>query len=1065
VSGTVWGTGLYTADSNICLAAIHAGVIKPTGGPFVLIKTWGQPQYKGTIANMVATNNLNRPYPISFSLAIVNSGWRAMMNYSKMGNGSIYLEKSSTIFLKESSHLLSKMLHKNPFLFSSFIQTKLTNNSLPEPVWEWLESDPKHKFSNTGAITISDKPLSPMDTYTIILQFNLSEFKGRTFLFSCNENPGYNIFINPDDNLVVGSMSGNDSIDTQLKIPLNRMVVISITHENEKLTIAIIGTDVKPVVIKKKRQIQSCSKIGIGRHATNDQDYFFGILNFIQFYNKAIDLQMVPIIVDATHKKPKSSVKLNKSTTVDNRACITACTNAPIPGTPGAPKMPPEADPYPPDIHSLSVEEKSKKKCDGSSDDVIDISGIPGGEHINVDLVAKLVEQSEIIAQQNNIINVNIQNTIGIRNDINVVPGVPGAPNPNVPVPTNNGGGSTNMTINHNVKITNLTCEITLRDKRFDGGIGQKFRVRCDEDCSKRKDINVFGSYIYGPDSSVCKAAYHSGVLEKGSVGYIVVELVEGKKIYNQSIGSDGSLSVTSGPELRSFLTRQATPPIKISCTQGANTSEFASANVGKKFLVLCPPGCSKVKNVIVYGEEIYPDMSPICLSAIHWGLITDQGGEFEFMIEGSQTAYKGTKGFGIDSTARGQYIRSFRLVGVRSTIFTQYKEDFQGKFLEKYIVFPDPTLYTVPTEGWAFEKINSVVINNDKTLMAISNKTKIISNNNYGTMILLKNIEFVNGRFRASWMFSQNLTHAILFRYQDPINFYAVEFNLENRIGSNIRLVKRVDNSFKTVSQARRKIFIKKWYKISILMNFDQISVYLQSDNLRMNELLFDTKMGDIYRGTVGFGANGSTDFYISGIEIDNHLTKDRIKNSLRNRRTSTKILQQASEKDRKAYCTKEFMPNDPNLKYCLMPRVYCKIRCDDHIPPIENILNYNCMKDCLKTVKEEDGKTKEVEAKSQKPKEEDKELPGPKPGLKLDFLPPFGKSNQDYTPGTVKNVKEIGGKWFVDIEYENGFNNLQIDNNLEYPGDGKRLKKCKSVLTRRTDCDDPKDKNQDIA
>jgi hypothetical protein len=108
------------------------------------------------------------------------------------------------------------------------------------------------------------------------------------------------------------------------------------------------------------------------------------------------------------------------------------------------------------------------------------------------------------------------------------------------------------------------------------------------------------------------------------------------------------------------------------------------------------------------------------------------------------------------------------------------------------------------------------------------------------------------------------------------------------------------------------------------------------------------------------------------------------------------------------------------------------------------------------MRTLKEDDAKIKKAaEEELLKLKKNDKELPTPKVGTKVDFLPPYGKSNQDFTPGTIKEVKTIGTKFYVDISYENGFNNVQVDSNLEYPGDGKRIQKCKTVLTRRNDCD----------
>jgi len=56
-TGAVWGSGPYTADSSICVAAIHAGVIGAMGGPVLAEAAPGQDSYTGTEANGVATRD------------------------------------------------------------------------------------------------------------------------------------------------------------------------------------------------------------------------------------------------------------------------------------------------------------------------------------------------------------------------------------------------------------------------------------------------------------------------------------------------------------------------------------------------------------------------------------------------------------------------------------------------------------------------------------------------------------------------------------------------------------------------------------------------------------------------------------------------------------------------------------------------------------------------------------------------------------------------------------------------------------------------------------------------
>ena len=51
----VWGTGTYTSDSNICLAAQHTGAVSSAGGMVVLKGAAGQPNYQGSTQNGIVS--------------------------------------------------------------------------------------------------------------------------------------------------------------------------------------------------------------------------------------------------------------------------------------------------------------------------------------------------------------------------------------------------------------------------------------------------------------------------------------------------------------------------------------------------------------------------------------------------------------------------------------------------------------------------------------------------------------------------------------------------------------------------------------------------------------------------------------------------------------------------------------------------------------------------------------------------------------------------------------------------------------------------------------------------
>ncbi len=72
-AGSVWGTGPYTGDSNICTAARHAGAVGPFGGVVRVTGLPGQSSYGGSTENGVTTRSWGA-YGMSFSVEAAGAG-------------------------------------------------------------------------------------------------------------------------------------------------------------------------------------------------------------------------------------------------------------------------------------------------------------------------------------------------------------------------------------------------------------------------------------------------------------------------------------------------------------------------------------------------------------------------------------------------------------------------------------------------------------------------------------------------------------------------------------------------------------------------------------------------------------------------------------------------------------------------------------------------------------------------------------------------------------------------------------------------------------------------------
>jgi hypothetical protein len=71
VEGSVWGTDVYTGDSALAAAAVHAGLLKPDQIAIVKVTVVAPPaQFKGATRNGVTSHDFGR-YGTAFRLAKV----------------------------------------------------------------------------------------------------------------------------------------------------------------------------------------------------------------------------------------------------------------------------------------------------------------------------------------------------------------------------------------------------------------------------------------------------------------------------------------------------------------------------------------------------------------------------------------------------------------------------------------------------------------------------------------------------------------------------------------------------------------------------------------------------------------------------------------------------------------------------------------------------------------------------------------------------------------------------------------------------------------------------------
>ncbi|CDR06146.1 unnamed protein product [Oncorhynchus mykiss] len=101
---TVYGSGVYRGDSNICAAGIHAGVIlNDIGGDCTMLKEPGQNFYSGSTKNGITSRQYDGNYQISYQFAD-----KGMLDYTN-AQTSIKLPKDTNMGFRVAQR--SKTLH------------------------------------------------------------------------------------------------------------------------------------------------------------------------------------------------------------------------------------------------------------------------------------------------------------------------------------------------------------------------------------------------------------------------------------------------------------------------------------------------------------------------------------------------------------------------------------------------------------------------------------------------------------------------------------------------------------------------------------------------------------------------------------------------------------------------------------------------------------------------------------------------------------------------------------------------------------------------------------------
>ena len=190
--------------------------------------------------------------------------------------------------------------------------------------------------------------------------------------------------------------------------------------------------------------------------------------------------------------------------------------------------------------------------------------------------------------------------------------------------------------------------------------VGQRFIFECPERGARDTVPAIHGTNVYPSNTPLCPAAVHAGVVGF-SGGRVTVQLNPGLESYSGSKKNGVSSSGSSETErsivfLRDAFAQGLTPIQREYAPELEWTTKFTSTGlanrklVGQRFVFNCPRAPDKLPGRRIYGTDRYAFNSLVCLTAVHAGKITTEGGYVAVQMIEPEDKLEGSIQNGIES-------------------------------------------------------------------------------------------------------------------------------------------------------------------------------------------------------------------------------------------------------------------------------------------------------------------------------------------------------------------------------------------------------------------------------
>ncbi|CAA9990536.1 multidomain scavenger receptor, putative [Plasmodium knowlesi strain H] len=349
--GIIKGTFLYTFDSPICKAAIHAGVLSSNvADDIVLIISHKHHNFVGTKRNNVESHEFAGTSK-GFSISIPT---RSIIQEERKSNHKYAEENSDKAFSDDDGLEDQHAEHSYSLLAPPHIQRqngRLTTRVIgTQPTFQWIPPMGSPGFNGkendfVNCINLpNEKYIKSMSNFTFIIYFTVSGGAGnwRTLL-SHSLCDGISISVNEENELIIEQNCNPHLLKSKFKPVIGQTYHLAVAFNKTNKSVTLYVNGKKLPTEKVKYDFTLNGDLVIGRSNQSTTDYFIGSIHLVEVYkfvladdeikqlaNAALSLDYLSGGSDSNYndirrtKRGKKTSGMNRKT-VDGRECMTPC--------------------------------------------------------------------------------------------------------------------------------------------------------------------------------------------------------------------------------------------------------------------------------------------------------------------------------------------------------------------------------------------------------------------------------------------------------------------------------------------------------------------------------------------------------------------------------------------------------------------------------------------------------------------------------------------------------------------------------------------------------------------